>query len=156
MSTTYRRIEWASALCMVIWGGLLALPGDSLAAHPAYRPILWVGWREEELAILIGLAGIIWCAGLWINGRLAPSPLLRIAGCILGAAFWGSIATLLTLHSHRTGVWEPAGAAYAVLAAFDIWSGYHSGRDLAVQNHHTASRVIARMRGAGHGTRGDC
>lgn len=141
MRTTYRRIEWASALAMMLWGLALLLPGDSLAKEPEYWPLLWAGWREEQLGAVLLTASALWCAGLWINGRFAPTPLMRIAGALTGATFWSGLATMVIVESVRTGVPIPTAAPYIVFGLFDTASAYHAGRDLVVENRRVFERL---------------
>lgn len=71
-------------------------------------------------------------AGLYINGAWQRSPILRMAGAIIGAGVFGFLSVMFAtpyLTGQQAALTTGAGL-YAVLCAADLLAAYRTGADV--------------------------
>ena len=125
-----RRVEYLSATIMVGWAGLLSVSNDnSLTSSLAFAPMIERGWTEAQLAIILGLFGVIWLCALWVNGHYRRTPIFRCVCAGGGVVLWSHVALMLITAGFETGTWSTGVPVYSTLAAFDLASCYRSAAD---------------------------
>lgn len=145
-----RSLEWALAFLMVGWGTVLLLPGETLD-NPSYR---WIAVLAPEafwasLSIWVGALRLI---ALTINGRWRRTPLLRLAGAVLGFVWFLTLGVLLWLSVSELPAGIPGGLAfYVVCAGAEAWSCWRSAQDAYFARSFARPRFPRNQRGAQNG-----
>jgi hypothetical protein len=117
-----RGLEWYSALVMVGWGFVLALPGDTLAG-PSFVAFQRYGLTESFWAWLFGATGAARLAALYINGRWPTTPYIRMFGSLFGAISWAQVAWLVAEGTFfSNGVASTGTVVYGLLALAEVFS----------------------------------
>lgn len=124
-----RSVEWLSALAMLNWCLILAQPGNTYSLSPSFAEFTRYGLTEDRLALLFGVIGSARVVALVINGKWPRSPVLRIAGAMLGGLIWGQIAWLQYLGSAASGAISTGVGIYALLAVAEIANVYRAAFD---------------------------
>lgn len=140
--------EWMCAFVMLTFALVLALPGDTFSGQ-GYASFRTVGLEESTVAVFLTLVALGRMAGLWINGRWHRSPLLRVAGAIVGVGVFGLLAMafglpyvwgLLGLDT-LAGVASTGASTYTVLAIFDWIAARRSVEDYVNARSEMLTRV---------------
>jgi len=124
-----RALEWFSALIMLSWGAVLAMPGDTLAGanFDAFRRY---GMTEVFWAWTFGSIGAARIMALYINGKWPRTPLIRMVGALFGAVSWAQVAWLITEGTlMKSGVASTGMPVYASLAVADLFSIFRAAFD---------------------------
>jgi hypothetical protein len=88
-----RALEIGMAMLMVSVGVTLLYEGDTLAL-PHYAVVKYY-MDENTGGIAFVIMGIVRLCALWVNGHGRPTPLIRLMGCAIGCAFWGTMAVAM-------------------------------------------------------------
>lgn len=126
-----RSLEAGLGLMMLVSGGVFVLPGATLA-HPVYEGLrAWMPpWMSEEMGgtLLVVLAIVRWWA-LLVNSRIRSTPLFRLLGCMVGAAFWATaFSSVLAATPHlRAAPWILV--LTGALTMEEMYSGFRTGLD---------------------------
>lgn len=124
-----RALEWFSGAAMLLWGLILALPGETMAG-PSYAAFHRFGTTEEFWAYAMGATGIARLVALFINGRWPRTPLIRMVGALFGLLCWSQITYLLLAGTYlATGVASTGPAVYGLLALADLFSIFRAAFD---------------------------
>jgi hypothetical protein len=139
----HRVIELYFSTVMLALGLVLLAPGASFdAANYAY---LRATLTEETAGAVLGCVGGLRLVAVIVNGAWRPSPLVRFAGCVVGAQFWGMMAV---------SFWVGSGEAIPGMLAFVVPAGafeiYSAGRAMA-DAHRMRSFSLFRSRERLHG-----
>jgi hypothetical protein len=144
-----RRVEYLSATIMVGWAGLLTASNDnSVTSSLAFGPMIKRGWTEPQLAIILGLFGMVWLAALWINGHYRRTPVFRCICAGGGTVMWSHVAVMLSISGFEAGVWSTGVPVYWTLAIFDLASCYRSAADAYFA--HIKGKIKDKMAAAQH------
>lgn len=115
------------------WGLTLLLPGDSLAAFPAYT---MVGARFDEAtwAIVLIAISLVRIVALLVD-RSVPrvGPGLRCATSIAGAIVWSQLLASFLDYSLKAGAASPGLSVYLVLVGADMFSAGRAAWDVAAR-----------------------
>lgn len=128
LGQTDRAVEWLSALCLLGWATVLALPGDTLASGNL-REFLRFGFSEAQLATAFAFVGAARVTALFINGRWPKTPVIRMIGAAAGFTLWGQTAAMLYTTWVNTGVPSTGLPIYTLLALADLLSIFRAAFD---------------------------
>lgn len=107
-----RALEWFSAMVMLGWSVVLALPGGPLNG-PQFAAFARYGVSETWWAATFGAFGSGRMVALYINGRWPKGPYVRMAGSLFGAVSWAQVSWLLLEGSMiNAGIVNPGTAVY--------------------------------------------
>lgn len=124
-----RALEWFSALVMLSWGMVLAMPGDTMAG-PAYAAFHRFGTTEDFWAWAFGMMGGIRLVALYINGRWPRTPVIRMVCATFGAMSWAQVSWMLTEGTYlKSGIATTGTAVYGILALADLFSIFRAAFD---------------------------
>lgn len=136
MTAPGRGPEWVTSTIMLAFAFALALPGDTVsgAAWVTFRQL---GMDDAALAVPLAMIATARMAALYINGAWKRSPLVRMAGAIIGSAIWVNLSAAFAMtyfaDAFNGGGLErglsTAATTYLVLAGFDCVAAYRSGAD---------------------------
>lgn len=125
-----RRVEYLSATIMVGWAGLLTISNNnSVTSSLAFGPMIKRGWTEPQLAVILGVFGLVWLGALFINGHYRRTPVFRCICAGGGVVLWSHVALMLIRSGFETGIWSTGVPVYSTLAIFDLASCYRSAAD---------------------------
>lgn len=139
---TSRATEWLFAVFLVGWCVvLLAFPSVfSAPATAAQFATLNQAFGQIPVAFTCGTMGIIRLVALWINGRNAGTPYIRMAMAFFSCFFWWNISLGLFLSGIPTTGW----AMYPAILLFEMINVLRAASDARI--------VYDEKRVASHGT----
>ncbi len=118
-----RRLDYALALFMIVYGGFVLQPAESMAS-PNYE--ILIGWGSEFFwGFAILMVGLIQGAAIYINGRKAWTPYARIATNYLASITWVSIA----LGIGAIDPWSTGVVIHIMLAVAHVYCAVTAARD---------------------------
>lgn len=126
-----RSLEVGLGAAMLVSGVIFMMPGETLA-NPAFMLLrTWMpAWMSEETggAVLAVAAAARWIA-LHINSHHRSTPLIRCAGCAVGAGFWltASVSIATAVPAMPATPWLLG--LTAILAGQEMYSGFRTGLD---------------------------
>lgn len=141
---TSRATEWLFALFLVGWFVvLLAFPSIFTAPNTAAQfATLNAAFGQIPVAFTCGTMGIVRLIALWINGRSAGTPYIRMAMAFFSCFFWWNISLGLFLSGVPTTGW----AIYPAILLFEMINVLRAASDARIV--YDEKRVVA------HGTEG--
>lgn len=125
-----RATEWLTSFILLGFAVALAAPGDTLASSAGFRAFVQFNLSEASISTPLAIIAVLRIVALQINGRWRRSPLLRLAGAVLGAALFSILGMAFLWPSLIYGAPLSTGVAtYFLLAFFDGLSAYRSAAD---------------------------
>lgn len=122
-----RALEVTLASMMLVCGYILLLPHDTFEL-PHYS-ILKLHISEEAGALVFLCTGALRLAALWVNGSRKKTPLLRMAGCLVGSSFWATAAVAMWQAHHVAAAFPLLFAVSLVLFAAEFYSALRCAAD---------------------------
>lgn len=123
-----RALEYYCASVMLCWAGVMALPGDTLAAG-SLKPLLSMGISEAWVAGVYGAMGSARLVTLVVNGRWPKGPWLRVVGALFGFALWMQVFVVIAWTCLQTGIPTTGLAVYFPMAMAEMYSVYRASSD---------------------------
>lgn len=130
---THGRVaEWMTAMAMLGFALVLAMPGDTFQSSPGWDVFAHSGLGEPFVALVLGVIAVCRIGALYINGRWKRTPGLRMFGAAAGAAVFGwlSMSFLWPYVVGTTSTLSTAFTTYAVLMVADVIAAYRAGADV--------------------------
>lgn len=128
-----RALEWLTSGVLLAFAIVLAIPGDTLAVTPAFRPLSDLGADDAMVSSMLLTVAIMRMTALYINGAWRRTPRLRMWGAIASAPLF-LIFSLTAMVSFAAGD-QPAlstgAGTYLVLFFFEVLAAYRSSADAA-------------------------
>ncbi|MAQ09595.1 MAG: hypothetical protein CMQ11_07150 [Gammaproteobacteria bacterium] len=136
---TSRATEWLFALFLVGWCVVLfAFPSMFTAPNTAAQfAMLNAAFGQVAVAFTCGIMGIIRLIALWINGRSAGTPYIRMAMAFFSCFFWWNISLGLVLSGVPTTGW----AIYPAILLFEMINVLRAASDARLV--YDEKRVVA-------------
>jgi hypothetical protein len=131
----YRELEWLCAgILLLMAAGMSAF--DAGIATTSFRRMLETGITQQHVHIFVLLVGPMRVAALVANGEWPRyGPAARALGALLGAVFWGQLATALVGFGQFSGAVTMGVYVYIGLACGELLSVH---RALADARFHAA------------------
>jgi hypothetical protein len=129
-----RATEWLTASELLMFGLILALPGNTLLSSPSYAELRAIGLTEMTLAAMLLIVGTMRLCALYINGNWRRTPWMRAAGAMIGMALFSmlSVSAAWAYFVGGSPALSTGAGAYGILALFDALAAYRSGADARV------------------------
>lgn len=127
-----RSLEVGLATLMAVCGLVFLQPGVT-TSYPLYTELRsWMhGWiTEEQGGALLIIVALLRYFALWRNSHLKASPIFRMAGCGIGAAFWLALAT--SIANSYQGPVPLLLAMTSAAAGKELYSAFRTGLDADV------------------------
>ncbi len=136
---TSRATEWLFALFLVGWFVvLLAFPSMFTAPNTAAQfATLNAAFGQIPIAFTCGTMGVVRLIALWINGRSAGTPYIRMAMAFFSCFFWWNISLGLVLSGVPTTGW----AIYPAILLFEMINVLRAASDARLV--YDEKRVVA-------------
>lgn len=141
---TNRALEWLFAVFLVGWAAMLFAIPDMFdgVASPQFVA-LKATFSQTIWAFGCAFMGLTRLVALWINGRSAGTPYIRMMMAFLSCFFWYQISLGLFVSGVPTTAW----AIYPVILAFEMYNVFRAASD--------ARLVYDKARAMHDGTNGD-
>lgn len=141
---TNRALEWLFAVFLVGWAAML-FASPSMFDGPVSPQFVALKATFSQTVWAFGCAfmGLTRLVALWINGRSAGTPYIRMTMAFLSCFFWYQISLGLFVSGVPTTAW----AIYPVILAFEMYNVFRAASD--------ARLVYDEARAMHDGTNGD-
>ncbi|GLS17975.1 hypothetical protein GCM10007874_09910 [Labrys miyagiensis] len=139
-----RDIEWLLATLLLALGlTIVLLPHAFLA--PFFAGYSGQGIPEDPLGTGMACVGMLWTAGLKVNGSWpGGTPWIRLACAILGSGVWGYLFAGIALSGATASL-----SLYGVIIAFSLLACARCGAD-AAKSLMTRRKLAGRKEAARH------
>ncbi len=122
-----RALEVTLSAMMGVCGVVLVLPGETFSL-PQYQLVTFF-FNEIWGGVILIVSSVVGGGALWVNGNGRPSPIFRLARCIVGASFWATLCVALFESSSVLKVFPLMMGVSFVLFIAEFYSGVRCGAD---------------------------
>lgn len=149
-----RLFEWFVAVFMFLAALTLVLPGDALE-RAALRPIVEIGFTEENMATFFGIIGTARGLALYLNGhinngRVFPNGAnIRAICALLGAAIWGQMTLALAIDAIHANAPSLGIPLFGSLTMFELLTCFIARKDAIRRQDTLEGQIEALRRDAG-------
>ncbi len=125
----HRASEWFCALNLLLWGVVMLHPSSSFASSQAYAAFERTV-TEEHMASALTALGLLWLAGLIVNGaREKATSLIRATCAAAGGVIYFTMALGFLSSYFITGVLTAGITTYVLISALSFYSLYWIAKD---------------------------